>query len=134
MATLRKIAIVGSARIPFCRAYSGYTSETNLSMLAAAIGGLFKLNASISGAEVGCQGEVGSASAMAAAALCATSLVAAYNAPERKVYFTGLETAGVGPLNNASWDARQGTMENPILLSDDDTGLETSAESDAVSY
>ena len=40
MATLRKIAIVGSARIPFCRAYSGYTSETNLSMLAAAIGGL----------------------------------------------------------------------------------------------
>lgn len=39
-------------------------------LTAAAIGGLIKANASISGAEVGCQGEVGSASAMAAAALC----------------------------------------------------------------
>ncbi len=38
---------------------------------AAAIGGLIKHNASISGAEAGCQGEVGSASAMAAAGLCA---------------------------------------------------------------
>lgn len=40
-------------------------------LTAAAIGGLLKSNASISGAEVGCQGEVGSASAMAAAGLCA---------------------------------------------------------------
>lgn len=40
-------------------------------LVGAAIGGLIKHNASISGAEVGCQGEVGSASAMAAAALCA---------------------------------------------------------------
>jgi L-serine dehydratase len=40
-------------------------------MAASAIGGLIKHNASISGAEVGCQGEVGSASAMAAAGLCA---------------------------------------------------------------
>lgn len=39
-------------------------------LAAAAIGGLIKENASISGAEVGCQGEVGSASAMAAAGLC----------------------------------------------------------------
>ena len=38
---------------------------------AAAIGGLIKHRSSISGAEVGCQGEVGSASAMAAAGLCA---------------------------------------------------------------
>jgi len=38
-------------------------------LCAAAIGGLIKYNASISGAEVGCQGEVGAASAMAAAAL-----------------------------------------------------------------
>ncbi len=36
---------------------------------AAAVGALCKRNASISGAEVGCQGEVGSASAMAAAGL-----------------------------------------------------------------
>lgn len=40
-------------------------------LTAAAIGMLIKLNASISGAEVGCQGEVGTASAMAAAGLAA---------------------------------------------------------------
>ncbi|BAK35094.1 L-serine dehydratase [Microlunatus phosphovorus NM-1] len=39
-------------------------------LTAAAIGILFKENASISGAEVGCQGEVGSACAMAAGGLC----------------------------------------------------------------
>lgn len=38
---------------------------------SAAIGGLIKHRSSISGAEVGCQGEVGSAAAMAAAGLCA---------------------------------------------------------------
>lgn len=45
--------------------------ERDFLLVAAAIGGLIKQNASISGAEVGCQGEVGSASAMAAAGLCA---------------------------------------------------------------
>ena len=40
-------------------------------LTAAAIGGLIKHNASISGAEAGCQGEVGSAASMAAAGLCA---------------------------------------------------------------
>jgi len=40
-------------------------------LTAAAIGFLFKENASISGAEVGCQGEVGSACSMAAAGLTA---------------------------------------------------------------
>ncbi|HEX4724368.1 MAG TPA: L-serine ammonia-lyase [Pseudonocardiaceae bacterium] len=39
-------------------------------LTAGAIGVLFKENASISGAEVGCQGEVGSACSMAAAGLC----------------------------------------------------------------
>ncbi|PPB48596.1 L-serine ammonia-lyase [Arthrobacter pityocampae] len=38
-------------------------------LAATAVGSLFKKNASISGAEVGCQGEVGSACAMAAGAL-----------------------------------------------------------------
>jgi L-serine dehydratase len=38
-------------------------------LTAAAVGILFKKNASISGAEVGCQGEVGSACSMAAAGL-----------------------------------------------------------------
>jgi L-serine dehydratase len=40
-------------------------------LTAAAIGGLCKHNASISGAECGCQAEVGSAAAMGAAGLCA---------------------------------------------------------------
>ena len=39
-------------------------------LTAAAIGILYKENASISGAEVGCQGEVGVACSMAAGALC----------------------------------------------------------------
>ena len=49
-------------------------SETHVQtflLTAAAVGGLVKYNASISGAEAGCQAEVGSASAMAAAGLCA---------------------------------------------------------------
>jgi len=40
-------------------------------LTAGAVGALFKENASISGAEVGCQGEVGSACSMAAAGLAA---------------------------------------------------------------
>lgn len=40
-------------------------------LTAAAIGGIIKHRSSISGAEVGCQGEVGSAASMAAAGLCA---------------------------------------------------------------
>jgi L-serine dehydratase len=40
-------------------------------LAAAAVGSLIKQNASISGAEVGCQGEVGSAASMAAAGLAA---------------------------------------------------------------
>ena len=40
-------------------------------LTSAAIEGIIKHNASISGAEAGCQGEVGTASAMAAAGLCA---------------------------------------------------------------
>ncbi|AKE41332.1 L-serine dehydratase [Corynebacterium kutscheri] len=50
----------------------GFTSHSHRDFLlaAAAIGIIIKENASISGAEVGCQGEVGSASAMAAAGLC----------------------------------------------------------------
>lgn len=49
----------------------GAAGEQKFFLTAAAIGGLIKRNASISGAEVGCQGEVGSAAAMAAAGLCA---------------------------------------------------------------
>ncbi|CAB0726822.1 L-serine ammonia-lyase [Corynebacterium diphtheriae] len=46
------------------------TSHRDFLLTAAAIGIIIKYNASISGAEVGCQGEVGSASSMAAAGLC----------------------------------------------------------------
>ncbi|ARC57651.1 L-serine dehydratase 1 [Frondihabitans sp. 762G35] len=40
-------------------------------LTAAVVGSLYKRNASISGAEAGCQGEVGTAASMAAAGLCA---------------------------------------------------------------
>lgn len=43
--------------------------QANMLLVAGAVGDLIKRRASISGAEVGCQGEVGSAAAMAAAAL-----------------------------------------------------------------
>ncbi|KJR99245.1 MAG: serine dehydratase [Desulfobulbaceae bacterium BRH_c16a] len=53
--------------------YSGATPADvrTFLLVAAAIGGIIKHNGSISGAEVGCQGEIGSAAAMAAAGLCA---------------------------------------------------------------
>nr|WP_295892177.1 acetyl-CoA C-acetyltransferase [uncultured Devosia sp.] len=40
MAELRKVAIVGSARIPFARGNTAYIEETNLSMLGTVLGGL----------------------------------------------------------------------------------------------
>ncbi len=53
--------------------HEGGTQEQVRAFLltAAAIGGIIKHQSSISGAEVGCQGEVGSAASMAAAGLCA---------------------------------------------------------------
>ncbi len=48
---------------------AGPDAHEDFLLAAAAIGGLAKRNASISGAEVGCQGEVGVACAMAAAGL-----------------------------------------------------------------
>ena len=55
------------------RFVSGATQEgiETFFLAATAVGALIKRNASISGAEVGCQGEVGSACAMAAAGLAA---------------------------------------------------------------
>lgn len=40
MGEMRKIAIVGSARIPFERGFTGYADESNLTMLGAALSGL----------------------------------------------------------------------------------------------
>ena len=48
---------------------ASHEGKRDMMLTAAAIGGLVKHNASISGAECGCQAEVGSASAMAAGAL-----------------------------------------------------------------
>ena len=57
----------------YTRFVPGATDQGVIDFLltAAAIGMLYKENASISGAEVGCQGEVGVACSMAAGALCA---------------------------------------------------------------
>jgi len=52
----------------FCKG-AGEEDVCRFLLTAAAIGILYKTNASISGAEVGCQGEVGSACSMAAGAL-----------------------------------------------------------------
>ena len=56
----------------FVRFHKGTPEQVRTFLLtAAAIGALYKRNASISGAEVGCQGEVGVACSMAAAGLAA---------------------------------------------------------------
>lgn len=55
--------------VKHCHGHPGQVRDFLLT--AAAVGGLIKHHSSISGAEVGCQGEVGSAAAMAAAGLCA---------------------------------------------------------------
>ena len=56
----------------FVKHQSGTKEQVREFLLtASAIGGLIKHRSSISGAEVGCQGEVGSAASMAAAGLCA---------------------------------------------------------------
>ena len=49
----------------------GETAERDFLLTSAAIGWLYKRNASISAAEMGCQGEIGVASSMAAAGLAA---------------------------------------------------------------
>ena len=61
------------AVLRYARDFCGVSHEGmhDFLFVAAAVGALCKMNASISGAEVGCQGEVGSAAAMAAAGLAA---------------------------------------------------------------
>jgi L-serine deaminase len=56
---------------PSTSCFNFFAIEREFLLTAIAIGGIIKLNASIFGAEVGCQGEVGSAAAMAAAGLAA---------------------------------------------------------------
>lgn len=54
----------------FCRG-ANLAGQKELLLTAGSIGLLYKMNASLSGAEVGCQGEVGTACSMAAAGLTA---------------------------------------------------------------
>src|SRR5207247_9183928 len=81
---------------------SHHTGIIAFLVTAGAIGILYKENASISGAEVGCQGEVGVACSMAAGALCAVtggSLAQAENAAEIGMeHHLGLTCDPVGGL------------------------------------
>jgi L-serine dehydratase len=79
-------------------------------LTAAAIGILYKENASISGAEVGCQGEVGVACSMAAA-----GLVAAINAP-------GETTLTVAEINERTEHAAEIGMEHHLGMTCDPIG------------
>lgn len=72
------------------RCYRGDTAGRRVFLLtAAAIGALYKRNASISGAEVGCQGEVGVACSMAAAGL--TAVLGGSNAQIENAAEIGME-------------------------------------------
>ena len=64
--------VIPSVLYYFMKHENGQAEQAREFLLtASAIGGLIKHLSSISGAEVGCQGEVGSAASMAAAGLCA---------------------------------------------------------------
>ena len=39
-ASIRRVAVLGGSRIPFCRSHTAYAELTNLDMLIAALGGL----------------------------------------------------------------------------------------------
>ena len=83
------------------RFYQGRAEGRRTFLLtAAAIGALYKKNASISGAEVGCQGEVGVACSMAAAGL----------------------TAALGGSNNQIENAAEIAMEHNLGLTCDPIG------------
>ncbi|WP_269714660.1 L-serine ammonia-lyase [Caulobacter sp. NIBR2454] len=74
----------------FMRFHNGTPQQARTFLLtAAAIGALYKRNASISGAEVGCQGEVGVACSMAAAGLAA--VMGATNAQIENAAEIGME-------------------------------------------
>ena len=79
----------------FAPAWTGHaggprTTVVKFLLTAGAIGVLYKEQASISGAEVGCQGEVGSASSMAAAAWprCSAAPRSRWRTPRRSRWNT----------------------------------------------
>ncbi len=74
-------------------------------LVASAIGSLYKMNASISGAEVGCQGEVGVACSMAAAGLAEL-----LGASPAQVCIA----AEIGMEHNLGADLRSGRRTGPV--------------------
>ena len=86
-------------------------------LTAAAIGILYKENASISGAEVGCQGEVGVACSMAAG-----GLVAALTPPLPDGLAAEARTAAVTDLNAAIEHAAEIAMEHNLGMTCDPIG------------
>lgn len=83
-------------------------------LTAAAIGILYKENASISGAEVGCQGEVGVACSMAAAGLVA--------AMHGSIQGSGVTALSAGELNERSEHAAEIGMEHHLGMTCDPIG------------
>lgn len=88
-------------------------------LTAAAIGLLYKMNASISGAEVGCQGEVGVACSMAAGAYCAVlggTLAQIENAAEIAMeHHLGLTCDPVGGLVQVPCVERNGVAAEKAI-------------------
>ncbi|WP_028454857.1 L-serine ammonia-lyase [Chitinilyticum litopenaei] len=88
-------------------------------LTAAAIGMLYKMNASISGAEVGCQGEVGVACSMAAGAYCAVlggTLAQIENAAEIAMeHHLGLTCDPVGGLVQVPCVERNGVAAEKAI-------------------
>ncbi|MBE9610729.1 L-serine ammonia-lyase [Chitinilyticum piscinae] len=88
-------------------------------LTAAAIGMLYKLNASISGAEVGCQGEIGVACSMAAGAYCAVlggTLAQIENAAEIAMeHHLGLTCDPVGGLVQVPCVERNGVAAEKAI-------------------
>ena len=86
-------------------------------LTAAAIGILYKENASISGAEVGCQGEVGVACSMAAG-----GLVAALTPPPDTALDTAARRAEILAVNAAVEHAAEIAMEHNLGMTCDPIG------------
>ena len=88
-----------------------------LFLTAAAIGILYKENASISGAEVGCQGEVGVACSMAAG-----GLVAALTPPPASSLLESVRRAELAATNAAIEHAAEIAMEHNLGMTCDPIG------------
>ena len=97
-------------------------------LTAAAIGILYKENASISGAEVGCQGEVGVACSMAAGALCAVlGGTPSRSAPTSRSTFSVSSTTTGSPT--ATWSPSCFSQRETVASTTDSPRLGTTISS-----